>query len=76
MSSQKKYLMTLIFFQPASPFKFAKSSKNKITVFQTPLKSVQEAEGQKNFPGLSQASGTSQEADCCKLIVFLVHDLS
>lgn len=72
MSSQKKYLMTLIFFQPASPFKFAKSSKNKITVFQTPLKSVQEAEGQKSED--SQESGTSQEADCCKLIVFLVQD--
>lgn len=64
LAQQRSNRQKETFTQPASPFKFAKSSKNKITVFQTPLKSVQEAEGQKNFPGLSQASGTSQEAEC------------
>ncbi|XP_035201119.1 cell division cycle-associated protein 2 isoform X3 [Oxyura jamaicensis] len=64
LAQQRSNRQKETFTQHASPFKFAKSSKDKIRVFQTPLKSVQEAEGQKNFPGLSQVSGGSQEADC------------
>lgn len=64
LAQQRSNRQKETFTQHASPFKLAKSSKNKISVFQTPLKSVQEAEGQMDFSGLSQASGASQEADC------------
>ncbi|KAM6113188.1 cell division cycle-associated protein 2 [Phoenicopterus ruber ruber] len=53
-------------FTQVSPFKHenARLLKDKIDAFQTSFKSVQEAEGETGFFGLSQVDDASQEAGC------------
>lgn len=70
--------MRFILFWQVSPFKCenVRLLKNKIDVFQQSFQSVPEAEGETGFSGLSQVDDASQEAGCCKLIIFLVNDLS
>ncbi|XP_050766196.1 cell division cycle-associated protein 2 isoform X2 [Gymnogyps californianus] len=53
-------------FTQVSPFKHenVRSLKDKIDAFQTSFKSVQEAEGETGFSGLSQVNDASQEAGC------------
>ncbi|XP_054660642.1 cell division cycle-associated protein 2 isoform X4 [Grus americana] len=53
-------------FMQVSPFKHenVRSLKDKIDAFQTSFKSVQEAEGETGFSGLSQVDDVSQEAGC------------
>ncbi|XP_069657169.1 cell division cycle-associated protein 2 isoform X5 [Haliaeetus albicilla] len=53
-------------FTQVSPFKRenVRLLKDKIDVFQQSFQSVQEAEGETGFSGLSQVDDASQEADC------------
>ncbi|NXK54076.1 CDCA2 protein, partial [Chauna torquata] len=62
LAQQRSNRQKEAFTQQASPFKFARSLKNKIDVFQTSFKSVQEAEWKTGFSELSQVSDASRAA--------------
>ncbi|XP_075592768.1 cell division cycle-associated protein 2 isoform X2 [Balearica regulorum gibbericeps] len=66
LAEQRSNRQKEAFMQQVSPFKHenVRSLKDKIDAFQTSFKSVQEAEGETGFSGLSQVDDVSQEAGC------------